>query len=139
MSIVLVDTDVASFLFKGDSRAKLYAPQLQGHRLAISFMTVAELFQWAAVRNWGTRRIQQLEGKLDDYLIIPVDIELCRLWGQVRAECRAAGQPISPQDAWIAATARRHDLPLATHNVAHFEAVAGLELVKASVEADEDD
>jgi predicted nucleic acid-binding protein len=68
-------------------------------------MTVAELFQWAAVRNWGQSRINQLELSLRDYVILPFDIALCRLWAQVRARCRAAGRPISPQDAWIAATA----------------------------------
>ncbi|TVP69427.1 MAG: hypothetical protein EA342_03450 [Leptolyngbya sp. LCM1.Bin17] len=61
MSVLLVDTDVVSFLFKNDSRAANYANILQGNQLALSFMTVAELFQWAAVRNWGESRTQQLE------------------------------------------------------------------------------
>lgn len=54
MSTVLLDTNIISFLFKGDTRVVAYAPLLQGNRLAISFMTVAELFEWAAVRKWGT-------------------------------------------------------------------------------------
>jgi tRNA(fMet)-specific endonuclease VapC len=45
MPTLLLDTDVFSFLLKGDSRANAYTPLLQGHRLALSFMTVAELFQ----------------------------------------------------------------------------------------------
>lgn len=135
MDVVLLDTDVVSFSIRGDSRAKLYASQLEGHRLAISFMTVAELFQWAAIRDWGSRRVQQLEESLAKYLIIPADIELCRQWGEVRAESRAMGRPISPQDAWIAATALRYGLPLATHNQAHFEMVEGLELVTRSQDA----
>jgi tRNA(fMet)-specific endonuclease VapC len=53
MNFVLLDTNIVSFLFKGDSRIQLYMPYLQGQQLAISFMTVAELFQWAAVRNWA--------------------------------------------------------------------------------------
>jgi hypothetical protein len=44
MATVLLDTDVVSFLFKGDSRGAAYAPLLRGNRLALSFMTVAELF-----------------------------------------------------------------------------------------------
>ena len=47
MSTVLLDTNIVSFVFKRDTRAAAYAPQLQGNRLAISFMTAAELFQWA--------------------------------------------------------------------------------------------
>ena len=56
MDILLLDTDVVSFLLKGDTRAERYASIVQGNRLALSFMTVAELFQWAAVRNWGAKK-----------------------------------------------------------------------------------
>jgi tRNA(fMet)-specific endonuclease VapC len=45
--VVIVDTDVVSFLFKGDTRAQAYREHLRGKTLAISFMTVAELYQWA--------------------------------------------------------------------------------------------
>ena len=51
MTTLIVDTDVVSFLLKGDTRAQLYRPHLQGRTLALSFMTVAELYQWAFVRN----------------------------------------------------------------------------------------
>jgi tRNA(fMet)-specific endonuclease VapC len=126
MATVLLDTDVVSFLFKGDSRATAYAPLLVGNRLALSFMTVAELFQWAAVRKWGARRVGQLEQALTAYLIIPSDIELCRTWGVVRASRASAGHPISPQDAWIAATALRHSLALITHNASDYQGIAHL-------------
>jgi predicted nucleic acid-binding protein len=129
MDVILLDTNVISFLLKGDSRAQSYAPHLQGRRLVLSFMTVAELFQWAAVRNWGQHRINQLEMRLQSYVILPFDIALCRLWGKVRARCRAAGRPISPQDAWIAATALQYHLPLVTHDPSDFEIVEGLDLV----------
>ena len=56
-TVVIVDTDVVSFLFKGDTRAQLYRPHLQGRTLALSFMTVAELYQWAYIRNWTLAKI----------------------------------------------------------------------------------
>lgn len=40
---VIVDTDVLSYVFKGDSRAELFRKHLAGHELAVSFQTVAEL------------------------------------------------------------------------------------------------
>jgi predicted nucleic acid-binding protein len=126
---VLLDTNVVSFLFKGDSRAEPYVSHLENRRLAISFMTVAELFQWAAVRKWGEARKRQLEASFHNFVVLPFDIALCRLWGEIRADCRAAGRPISPQDAWIAATALLHNLPLVTHNPSDFEAIEGLELI----------
>jgi tRNA(fMet)-specific endonuclease VapC len=128
MPTVLLDTDVFSFLLKGDSRANSYAALIQGHRLALSFMTVAELFQWAAVRKWGARRLAQLEQTLTAYLIVPVDIEMCRIWGRVRAERQAVGRPLSPQDAWVAATALRHTIPLVTHNVGDYLGITTLDM-----------
>ena len=126
---MLLDTNVVSYLFKGNTRAEAYAPLLEGHRLAISFMTVAELFEWAGVRKWGRNQLTRLEQTLATYLVISVDIELCRIWGTLRAQQQAVGQLIAPQDAWIAATALRHTLPLVTHNPRDFQAIKSIDLL----------
>ena len=126
---LLVDTNIVSYAFKGDDRIHLYAKILEGQQLAISFMTAAELFQWTAVRNWGEKRIGQLETALQGYMHLFPDMELCRLWGQIRARCRAAGRPISPQDAWIGATALRYELPLVTHDPDDFNAIDKLAIL----------
>ncbi len=97
MKSVLLDTNIVSFVFKRDSRAKLYEPHLLGKISGLSFMTVAELFQWAAVRNWSDHRTKKMEEELRKYLIFPFDINTCRLWGKIRANCRKIGQPISPK------------------------------------------
>lgn len=131
MSTVLVDTNVLSYFFKGDSRRTLYSALLTGHRLAVSFSTIAELFEWAIIHRWGKARIERLEQALSAYLPIPVDIEVCRLWGTVRSQLRANGRPISSQDAWIAAAALRHQLPLITHNPSDFRSIVGLEVRSA--------
>jgi tRNA(fMet)-specific endonuclease VapC len=132
MSLLPIDTDIASFIFKGSDYANPYVPLLSGHELALSFMSVAELFQWAILRQWGNRRLAQLEQYLSNYLIIPVDRPLCREWAQIRADRQSAGRVISPQDAWIAATALRHDLPLVTHNTKDFLEIPNLRLITPS-------
>ncbi|PZD70895.1 Ribonuclease VapC1 [Acaryochloris thomasi RCC1774] len=129
MSLALIDTDITSFIFKGSDYADPYLPLLSDQELALSFMTIAELFQWAILRQWGKRRFSQLEQYLSNYLIIPVDQPLCREWAQVRSDRQSAGRPISPQDAWIAATALRHDLPLVTHNIKDFAGISNLQLM----------
>jgi predicted nucleic acid-binding protein len=128
MSTLLLDTNIVSYIFKRDSRARLYASLLRGNRLAISFMTVAELFQWAVTRNWGLARTERLERAISTYLVIPPDLNLCRVWGRVRAEQQRAGHTIDSQDAWIAATALHFSLPLVTHNPNHFQGIAGLDV-----------
>lgn len=129
MKTVLLDTNIVSYVLKRDSRAGLYAPHLLHRELAIAMMTVAELLQWAAIRHWGEARIQQLEAEFDKYTILPVDMATCRLWARVRASRNAAGLPISPQDAWVAATALRYTVPLVTHNPDDFQHIAGLTVI----------
>ncbi|RRR69998.1 MAG: type II toxin-antitoxin system VapC family toxin [Candidatus Viridilinea halotolerans] len=106
MSTVLVDTNVVSYLYKQDTRGLLYESHLIGQEAAIALMTVAELFQWAAIRNWSLPRVQQLEAMVAyTYTVVPSDVDTCRWWARVRTQRSSRGLPISPQDAWVAATA----------------------------------
>ena len=132
MSIVLVDTNIVSYLYKQDTRGALYAPHLHGHEAAISLMTVAELLQWAAFRNWGLPRVQQLEATITTtYTILPSDVDTCRWWASVRAHRFARGLPISPQDAWVAATALQYGIALVTHYPDDFDQIPNLTLITA--------
>jgi tRNA(fMet)-specific endonuclease VapC len=125
---VVVDTDVVSYLFKGDSRAASYHTHLIGRVAVVSFMTVAELDAWAELRNWGTQRRELLEAYLKRYAIHFPSRELCALWGVVTARARQSGAPISAADAWIAATALLYDVPLITHNPGDYRGVPNLTL-----------
>ncbi len=132
----LLDTDVASFLFKNSPRAKPYQPLIRGKRLALAFVSVAELFKWTLKRRWNAFMVTQLEAALRRYLILPYDRELAWSWARVVATCEEAGRPIAPTDAWIAASALRHDIELATNNLKHFEAaesLCGLKLLRPKV------
>jgi predicted nucleic acid-binding protein len=40
---VLVDTDVFSYLFKGDSRGEAFKPYIKGRNLFLSFASLGEL------------------------------------------------------------------------------------------------
>jgi tRNA(fMet)-specific endonuclease VapC len=126
---LLVDTDVVSFLFRHDTRAALYRPHLDNRLLVVSFMTLAELEQWALLRNWGQNRRAALEAHLASFTVFPYDRDLCRWWAAVRVETRSAGRPIQPSDAWIAATAMLYGIPLVTHNPTDFIAVTGLTII----------
>jgi len=126
---VVIDTDVVSFLLKGDTRAQAYRPHVQDKTLAVSFMTVAELYLWAYWREWGEQKLAWLADRLRAYVVVPFDGELCKQWAVICAERQRSGRPISAQDAWIAATAVRHALPLVTHNAQDFSGIAGLTVI----------
>lgn len=67
-----------------------------------------------------------------EHTVLTFDIALCQLWGEIRAKRRAVGKPISPEDAWIAATALHYDILLATHNPTDFDGITGLKVITAS-------
>jgi tRNA(fMet)-specific endonuclease VapC len=124
--VVVVDTDVVSFLLKDDTRAQAYRPHLQDKLLALSFMTVAELYRWAYARRWGQARQAWLEERLRAYVIVPFDLDLCKCWADICVIRQRQGKLISAQDAWIAATARHHHCPLVTHNHDDFSDIPDL-------------
>jgi tRNA(fMet)-specific endonuclease VapC len=123
MNDCVVDTNVVSYLLKGDSRAALYAKHVTGRRLCISFMTVAELYAWAILKKWGAKRIADLRSNLVQYVVLPYDDAMAWQWATVTA---LPGHPIAAGDAWIAAAALRFAVPLITHNRKHFEHIPGL-------------
>ncbi len=126
---ILVDTDVFSYIFRNDTRAQFFRPHLEHKTLAISFMTVAELYYGAYKSNWGSRRIAQLENVLRNYVVIPYDMEVTKLWAEIRQNCERQGTTINIADCWIAACAVRHNLALATNNGADYECVRNILLI----------
>jgi len=126
---VLIDTDVCSVLMRGGERAGSLRGWPAGAVPCLSFQTVAELWQWAEVRNWGKRRRAELDRWLRRFAVVPYDAELCRIWGQIRAHRRRIGRPLAAEDAWIAACAIRHGIPLLTLNRRDFEDIPDLEIL----------
>ena len=129
MSQIVVDSDVASYIFNWHSLAQRYSDALRGSELILSFMSVAELRMGAISAGWGNRRRLLLERFIQGFELVYADNTLCTVWARIRADARAAGRALSPQDAWIAATALALDAPLATNNRRDFEHVRKLRML----------
>jgi tRNA(fMet)-specific endonuclease VapC len=129
MESVVVDTDVISFWFKGDTRVASYRRHLIGRLPIISFVTVAELEEWALLRRWGSERRERMEKHLQRFVLCPIDRDLCRIWAEVRQSSRQTGRLVTHADAWIAATAIACGAPLITHNASDYLGVAGLTVI----------
>jgi predicted nucleic acid-binding protein len=93
MNAAIVDTDVVSMLFKGDSRAKEYRVHLSGRLLGICFMTLAELERWPLERGWGAVRKSELAQHLTKYVVLPATRELCSKWAEVSYQPERASHP----------------------------------------------
>jgi tRNA(fMet)-specific endonuclease VapC len=134
VNAAIVDTDVVSMLFKGDSRAQDYRIHLTGRLLGISFMTLVELERWSLDRNWGPVRKAELRSHLRNYAILPATRELCSVWANITSAARKRGRPIQTADAWIAASALHYEVPLVTHNASDYTMIERLEILSASSE-----
>lgn len=60
------------------------------------------------------------------FRVLPVDEETSSHYAAIRLELKAAGSPIPANDAWIAALARQHRLPIVSRDV-HFDRVKDVE------------
>ena len=127
----MLDTNVVSYLMRGDSMAEMYKPLVQGQLLSISFITVGELYFGAEKDGWGEKRRRELEATLKNFVVVPYDHEIARCYGRLVAERQRKGNAISANDAWIAACAVRHAAALITHNASDFEDIAGLRIITA--------
>ncbi|MGH9967336.1 MAG: PIN domain-containing protein [Pyrinomonadaceae bacterium] len=66
---------------------------------------------------------KNLEEYLTRYLVLHSDDQMCDRWAQAMHSARLRGRAIAPADEWIAATALLLDIPLVTHNGAHYAGI----------------
>jgi predicted nucleic acid-binding protein len=127
----LLDTNVVSEWVKPrpDKGVMSWLAEADEDRVFISVVTLAELRHGIERLSPGARRdrldvwlTQQLPERFETR-ILSIDAVTANSWGRVMARGQAAGRPIGTMDAFIAATAERHDLTLITRNVSDFEAL----------------
>lgn len=129
MTYLLLDTNIVSYIMKGAKEARLYENHLSGKTLAISFITVGELWAGAKYARWGEERRKKLESALRNFVVIPYDYEIAEMYGDIVAQRKRIGKPISFADAWIAACALRHQVTLVTHNAKDFRDIPKLSII----------
>jgi predicted nucleic acid-binding protein len=130
VDFVLLDTDVYSYLARDDDeRGHPYRHHVHGKTVTLSLITVGELLFGAARRDWGARRVQDLQQRILGLLILPFDFSDCVIYAGGKARLRAEGRIIADNDIWIAAFPLRHSIPLVSNNRRHFENIPGLTLI----------
>jgi len=105
-------------LFIAREAGRHHATDVMPKQLGVSVVTVAELRAGVlaasdlAVRR---RRLRTLEFvlRLD---CLPVDEPVAEAWAVLRVALRDHGRRMNVNDAWIAATALAHDLPVVTQD-----------------------
>ncbi|MBV8190650.1 MAG: type II toxin-antitoxin system VapC family toxin [Alphaproteobacteria bacterium] len=124
----LLDTNVVSEWVKErpNSGVVSWLAEADEDRVYLSVVTLAEL-RHGIHRLADGRRRRRLDVWLSHELplrfegrLLPIDPPVADCWGEVVAQRETAGRPIGAMDAFIAATAKVHDLALVTRNESDF-------------------
>lgn len=124
----LIDTDWVIDHFNGMAQVTLRLKELEPQGLGLSVISVAELWEGVFFSRDPRRSQIMLEEFLSGVVILGLDEEVCKRFGQLRGSLRKLGKRIGDFDLLIAATALQHSLTLLTNNQKHFADIAGLQI-----------
>ena len=128
---VLID---ASILIEHERGRLDLAPHVAGRGdrgFLLSVVSVSELLHGvhrARGADQRNRRSAWVEGMLERFPLLPVDLATARAHARLWAELAETGRLIGPHDLWLAAACLAHGLALATANLREFHRVPGLEV-----------
>lgn len=97
--------------------------------LAVTSITVAELYYGAHHSVRKSQNLSTLGTFLSDFQILPFDREAGEVFGEMKESSRVGGQNLGPYDLLIAAVVRSRNCTLVTHNFKEFSGVPGLLVV----------
>ena len=135
MVSVLLDTCVISEVQRpgGSAQVRAAVDRYASIELHFSVITIGEIAKGLALLSPGKRRsgleewLREIEEEHSDR-ILPISLEVARLWGVQSANNIRSGSPVADADGLIAATAHFYELPVMTRNVRHFQQ-AGVEII----------
>lgn len=129
MTESLVDTDILSFYFKGDSKvvAKFNDYLKEFDVINISIITYYEILGGLKFKK-AERQIKEFEEFVSNNTIIHISEQSANLSGDIYADLRQKGITIGTSDILIAGIAIENELTLVTNNERHYESIKGLKI-----------
>ncbi|MFM5904064.1 MAG: type II toxin-antitoxin system VapC family toxin [Microbacteriaceae bacterium] len=127
MTLYLLDTDMSSYLLKGQRKV---APPIfhRGDSIGISSITVMELQYGVALAGVATDLLSRVTLFLDQIESFSFDDNAAGSAARVRGHLRSIGKPSGTYDILIAGHALALGATLVTNNTKHFENIPGLTL-----------
>ncbi|GKT08210.1 type II toxin-antitoxin system VapC family toxin [Desulforhabdus sp. TSK] len=127
----LIDTDWVIHFLNGTQDIVDKLKQLRTEGLAISIITLAELYEGVFYSRNPEASRDGLANFLRGIVIIDIDDEICTVFGKERGRLRRQGNIIGDFDLLIGATCLSYDFTLLTNNVRHFERLEGLKVISS--------
>lgn len=129
MKPALIDTDILSFFFRG-------YPQVVSHfdvykktytKINFSIITYYEILSGLKHRD-AQQQLRHFMDFVAENIVVPLTERSVEISADMYAVTRSQGMPIDDIDLLIAGVAMEHSWLLVTHNLSHFERIAGLEI-----------
>jgi tRNA(fMet)-specific endonuclease VapC len=124
----LVDTDWLIDAIVGVPAARALLDRLSDDGLAVSIVSLGELFEGVHLSPDPAGHVASLKGFLTGYTVLNLSEPIMEVFGRLRADLRRQGKLIPDLDLLIAATTLVHGLTLLTRNVRHFARIPDLQL-----------
>ncbi|MDY0341770.1 MAG: type II toxin-antitoxin system VapC family toxin [Coriobacteriia bacterium] len=128
---VLIDASILIEAERGRLDLEPHVARRPDDESFLSVITASELLHGvhrAVEPRRRARRSAFVEGILERFPILQVDLATARAHAQVWSDMSSTGNLIGPHDLWLAATCIAHGLTMVTANVREFERVPGLQV-----------
>jgi tRNA(fMet)-specific endonuclease VapC len=128
---VLIDASILIEAERGRLRLEPHVERHGEEEAFLSVVTASELLHGvhrASQPDVRARRSAFVEGILERFPLLSIDLACARAHAQLWAELSQAGALIGAHDLWLAATCIAHGLTMVTANTREFARVPGLQL-----------
>lgn len=129
MKRALIDTDILSYFFKGNSMVlRHFQSYLEiFNSVEISIITYYEITSGLLAKK-AIRQLQVFEQFADENRIIPLTEKSSKISAELYASLREKGNPIDDIDLLIAGVAIENEMILVTNNEKHFGRIPNLKI-----------
>ena len=129
MTRALIDTDILSYFFKGDTDVvRNFSNYLDQYDLIeISLVTYYEITSGLLAKN-ALKQLTVFEDFAKENIVIPLTEKSVRISAELYSALRQTGNSLDDIDLFIAGVAIENELTLVTNNEKHFARVPGLKI-----------
>lgn len=124
----LLDTDVVIQALAGNAQTTTALDRLAPERLAISLISVGEIYEGAFRSANPKAHLTTFRRFLRSFRVLGLNDPLMEQFAQIRSLLRRHGQLIPDFDILLGATAIYYDLTLLTYNIRHLKRVEALKV-----------
>jgi len=129
MKRALIDTDILSYYFKGNTIVIKHFESYTNFfdSIEISIITHYEIVSGLLAKK-AFRQLQVFEKFVNENSVIPLTEKSAKISAELYADLRQAGNVLDDIDLLIAGTAIENDLMLVTNNEKHFGRIPNLKI-----------